>query len=357
MNKLFVSFFLFITLLGSCSKVVLVKDEKPKEEDQSPPEPPPDGDRPFITSVNGVWNNNATVTINGIRFGEKAIAKPVIWDNMETGAFNPDWTNTTGLSINTDNNRHPGSSYNGFHNFKSGTAGNGYFSGGTNSQTWFVQYWFKLGSNWDWGNGTDGTAGGNLANVKYFRMWSTGSTSENFVIANHGFAGGESLFANENIANGYYFWASQPEMTKDVWHLLEFEYKDSDIDQPNGEIRMWFDGVKKLELTNMVTRKASADFKRPYNVGFYDSWNGTNVSDDFYYMDDAYIDNTWSRVMLGNASTFSNCTIREIQPATSWTSTSISIKANLGMLSTGSAYLYVIDSSGKVNEKGYLISR
>src|SRR5690606_18426184 len=113
---------------------------------------------------------------------------------------------------------------------------------------------------------------------------------------------------------------------------------------PNGIIRVWFNGSLRLERTNRITRKVSADYKRPYIVGFYDSWNDDNLDEDFYSMDYVYIDNTWSRVMIGNAPNYDDCTVREIQVPTSWTNTEISVTTNPASLPSGTAYLYVIDA-------------
>lgn len=358
MNKLLMLF--LSTSLFTCSKFDIGHNGPGKPEPHHEPEWLPG---PNIVSVSGAWTDNDTVVITGVQFGSKATGTPVGWDNMETGGFNPVWTARTGLSINTTNNRHARSSYNAFHDFKSGVAGNGYFTGGSDSPTWFVQYWFKLDDNFDWGNSTYGGANANLSNVKYFRMWTTGSASENFVIATHGFSGGRSIWTNEYIdSSSGYFWntsgqTTHNEMTKGVWHSLEFEFKDSDVNVPNGEIRVWFDGVKKLDVNNMITRKASSSYKRPYHVGFYDSWNDSNTDSDFYYIDDAYIDNSWSRVALGNAASYASCTVREIQPTRSWSGTSITVKANPGSFTSGqTAYLYVLDSVGVANANGFPVT-
>lgn len=358
MNKLLALF--LATSLFACTKNQSPADV---DEPESPAPPAALMTTPGISSISGPWNDNDSIVISGSLFGTKPLGTPVGWDNVESGSFKPVWTHTTGLSVNNTNNRHARSLYNGFHNFKSGTPGNGYFTGGSDSPVWFVQYWFRLDDNFDWGNSAYGTANANNANVKYFRLWSTGSINENFVIATHGFSGGSSLWTNENISgSSAYFWrtsdgaSTHTSMTKGVWHSLEFEFRDSDINTGNGEIRMWFDGVKKLDVNNMITRKVHANFKRPYNVGFYDSWNDTNTDDDFYYIDDVFIDNSWARVMLGNASTFDACTVREIQPTRTWSDTTISVRANPGSFTTGqTAYLYVVDAAG-VPSPGYAIT-
>ncbi|GAH76879.1 unnamed protein product, partial [marine sediment metagenome] len=74
------------------------------------------------------------------------------------------------------------------------------------------------------------------------------------------------------------------------------------------------------------------------------------------YWDEIYIDTTQSRVEIGNAATWSGCSHREVQIPSSWSSSSVSIDVNTGSFSNGTAYLYVVDSSGAVNSSGYQIT-
>ena len=69
------------------------------------------------------------------------------------------------------------------------------------------------------------------------------------------------------------------------------------------------------------------------------------------YFDDLYADNTYSRVVLGDAPTYSACTIIEPQIPTVWYETSITVTANFGEL-TDTAYLYVFDSTNDANATG-----
>ena len=75
------------------------------------------------------------------------------------------------------------------------------------------------------------------------------------------------------------------------------------------------------------------------------------------YWDEVYIDTTQARVEIGNASSWSACTHREIQIPSSWSSSSISVTVNQGSFSDGGgAYLYVVDSNGNVNDSGRAIT-
>jgi hypothetical protein len=71
-------------------------------------------------------------------------------------------------------------------------------------------------------------------------------------------------------------------------------------------------------------------------------------------MDDIYVQDTRARVEIGNASTWSACTQREIQKPTSWSNGTISFTLNQGTFRSGQqVYLYVVDASGQVNAAGY----
>jgi hypothetical protein len=71
--------------------------------------------------------------------------------------------------------------------------------------------------------------------------------------------------------------------------------------------------------------------------------------------DDVYVDNTWARVVLGNAATLDACTRLEIQIPIKWSGNSVTIMARTGSaFSQGTtAYLYVVDSNGVANVAGF----
>jgi len=75
----------------------------------------------------------------------------------------------------------------------------------------------------------------------------------------------------------------------------------------------------------------------------------------FRYFDDIYIDSTLSRVMLGDASVYTSCTILEPQPPTTWSSSSITVTVNQGALPDGTAYLFAFDADGNISS-GYPVT-
>lgn len=320
--------------------------------------------QPVVNAVTWDGLPGTTISIAGANFGTKAVAEPMIWDDMESGSFDGAWQSSGQISIDgaAPVQRTAASNYCGFANMGStdpaGGTGWAYFTG-PNAQvaeSWFVQYWFMLDDDFDWG--TSGYGGGdeNLANVKFFRMWSPENIDENFVMAVHGWAGsGRVAYSVENVTDdgGGYWQAEAHNWDKGVWHLLQFEYRESSINVNDGVIRVWLDGQLELENTGLKTREAYANLKRPFIVGFYDSWNDEGADRDGFYIDDVYVDRSWSRVEIGDNSTYTACSTREVLIPSSWSTNSIEVNASYGGFQSGnSVYLFVTDSNGNRSE-GY----
>lgn len=349
---------------------------------------------PTVSGVSGIAQHNGTITITGSSFGTKSQATPVAWDNFSQGTVgkapstaatmgswsNVGWDSVTGLTPFVVS-----SAVQRYSNSRSVYANmnremRACFTGGADSQTWFVQYWFYLGPGFAFQNSNTNS----LGNIKFFRMWSTGSDTANVRVSADGTYDVaitcEGVGGSENwnpAISGYKYidpvmgygdpgyvdptntgWKHfENSITTGSWHLFQFEYKDSSVGGSDGVIRWWFDGKLILDRGNFKTRNSSnQSFKRPQTVGFYNS-HSANGSSAAFYMTDVYIDNTWARVEIGNASTYAACTHREIQPTTAWANGSITVKVNQGSYNSGaSAYLYVVDPNGSVNATGYPIT-
>ncbi len=89
-----------------------------------------------------------------------------------------------------------------------------------------------------------------------------------------------------------------------------------------------------------------------YQWFLWQNYIGNGITSSTVWMDDLYIQvGTQARVELGNAPTWSACTVREIQPVVSWHDRSITIDANRGSFGIGeTVYLYVVDGNGVVSK-------
>jgi hypothetical protein len=315
-----------------------------------------------ISEISGNLEHGSSLVITGDSFGTKPQAQPLIWENVESGEFNTNWGSTFDLLADSESpQRHPNSNFLAFKNFQgtdhypSSYASRGYFQGSASqlSEKWFAQYWFKLGSNWVWG--TNNTDDRMLANVKFFRFWNLPGTTpaENFVMATRGYASGNCIYTTEHItpAGGGYF-EQTANWTLNEWHLFQFQYSESGVDQFDGTIRVWRNGQLVLEDTQIKTRQNNSNLKWPLILGFYDSWHMPSRPDpNFLYLDDVYLDTTWARVEIGNAPSYGASTHREIQIPTEWTNSQITIELNLGSITDlETFFVFVIDESGSVSQ-------
>ena len=256
---------------------------------------------PAPTSVTTL-THGSQATISGSDFGAKSTAAPVIWDNMSSGAFNPSWSSVNSLTISTAQHR-PKSAYSGHCNMNQEIWCN--FEGGTNSAQWFYQYWVYLGSNFSFVADMNSSRG----NIKFFRMWDTGSDSGDCVASLHyanemglmcelidenhdwhptvsgsGCNWVSCLFGRSDpgyVDPSYTGWKNFPtDITTGVWHQFQFEFvENSSIGTADGKIKIWFDGKKIFDRSDVTTRNASnTHYKRPKVVGWYNSHGGRRQS-------------------------------------------------------------------------------
>ncbi len=84
---------------------------------------------------------------------------------------------------------------------------------------------------------------------------------------------------------------------------------------------------------------------------------GEQSSDAHRLFDDIYVDDTFSRVMIGDSATYTSCTIIEPQIPTAWGDDSISCSVNLGRLQMSSPiYLFVFNDDNNHNPSGFPIN-
>jgi hypothetical protein len=347
---------------------------------------------PSVTGTSGTLTHGATVTITGSGFGTKGAAAPTAFGDMENNSVNArigSWTDPDGypngsVAVSDNNQRHANSNYNAACTFSVSNT-HCAFEGAPASASIYAQYWLYLDSAFDWGN----------ANIKLFRLRAT-SGAENLRVQSYnrgdvvvegvdeGHGGYYSGACPPSPSGGWYpvvpggstadavwghssncsdwlpgsiEWRSlQTDISKSAWHLFQFEFQEGDASTANGVMRWWVDGRKVFDHSDITTRTGSYN-KYVQDLGFYrDSLSDGSGT---LHLDDLYIDNTWSRVEIGNAATYAASTHREIQPATAWDANGQSIAVTLNRGSFGAfdnAYLYVVDSTGAVNADGYAIT-
>jgi len=318
--------------------------------------------------------------ILGSLFGEKTQTSPVQWDNFEGGVdgatvsspvIGTSWGNTGGTTYTSSVTR-LNSNFSSRHDFVSGNNYNqALVKTGGPWRSLYISFYYRT----DYGSlsaylddpcrnykvvrfeGDSGTKTGDqgigVPIVSYEKRASSSSAGifETALRADYNVTAGSGTFYGGNHERTPIQWAHQE------WHRVEFYMN---VNTGEKEFFMWEDAVHNNPS------KSSNGWTVTYeplmgsdNSSFNELTFGTYFSRDngasaITYMDDIYVDTTMARVELGNASTWAACTHREIQIASVWSDLSITSTVNAGNFKSGdTAYLYVVDVNGEVNDIGY----
>ncbi len=183
------------------------------------------------------------------------------------------------------------------------------------------------------------------------------------------------VYEEETHRNHYIqpYCASHPSMyfeqyTDHTWTHVQVEVQQSDIGVDNGVLRVWMNGKLVEESTDVPFRDTADDSFSSFKFGWYQG--NIEQSDDYpadtpsavaiEYFDDIYFDDTISRILLCDNSSWSSIVSEgahcENQIPTSWSDTSLGFRLNQGGLANNSnAYVFVVNASNEVNEAGRLV--
>jgi hypothetical protein len=335
--------------------------------------------QPSISNVSGQWLHKGTVTIGGSGFGSKPTAAPVVWDDASGGSITDKWTGAWPNNNPTYNlgyrapQRGISLPHNRITRYIAGGHGQGLGpTGGYNvvffkSRT-FSSYPYYTYISW-YQRADDAWVFGEDNNFKTF-AFSVGTTpyempnnwylAYNTPMPNSRTSGASYIFGDDSNgvaldfpdANGHnQWWSSAVNPMSGVWTKIEMEVKYTN--QNDGYVKLWENG--SLRVSYVGHTDGLPGTTRTEGIGGYGRMY--NQSNNWRYFADAYLDYSRARVILGNASTLANSTVREVQIPTSWSTTSISVSANLGSFANGQAvYLYVVDPNGIANLQGYPVS-
>lgn len=145
-----------------------------------------------------------------------------------------------------------------------------------------------------------------------------------------------------------------PRYEKGKWMHVQLVYQASSPGSLDGTIRHAINSEKAgLDSNAVMTRRQNDSFNQ-IRIGHY--WDRAAVDDcpsnggAIIYTEDMYIDTSWARVELGNASTYTASTHREIQVPTSWADGSVSVTFHPGTFTAGTTvYLYVTDANNIIS--------
>jgi hypothetical protein len=314
--------------------------------------------------LDGTIADGNTVTINGSGFGTKPTAKPFLWAPMD-GSINP-----SSLGVVTAWNATENVAYNASEGITGGGVMKGAIKGGGGGETiWTARVdasgfaWSDYGQkmylfrrtkkNWEWTS---------QFNWKTFRTWpaDANGTQPNFFMSTDGIA------VSAPISAGGYVFAEG--VKEEIWGPADVWLNEEILVQSNsangtrdGSFYYYVNGVLKGDATpgeNMFGLKDTGS--QPIEVVYpvhgveaTDANSGVVPAGGTYWADDVYLDRTWARVMIGNASTWGASTVREICIPTAWSDTAVGVVLRAGVHgSLVGKYLYLITDAGTVNRIG-----
>ena len=336
-----------------------------------------------ITSVSGTFNDGSSVTISGSGFGSKPQAPPITWmgganGNIESGSVGANF-NMSGWSSFAAGGSKTQPKY----------SNADYYSHGKSIQHDFYGEQYDCGLRWNLPSGF---------NTIYFTVWRRMSKNDSSTVfqdkifrvktgSNHDVTDGQTGLLSLNWPNGggginvvvkegggstvypeddggaTKYWKIAEPLSR--WSRIEYYIKrNSGTGQSNGEIfaSVIGSGVKFHSTTANTHPTINDNWDNLFWSTYIGNLKPAGTSRDIdEYSDDIYLDITQARVELCTVSTWANrytsgarC---EIQPPTSWSTTSITFQANTtGWSTSQTAYLYVVDSNGNVNSNGYPVT-
>lgn len=314
---------------------------------------------PSIGNVSGTLNHGNYITITGSGFGTKSPAKPIMWAPFEAGSISLDASLSSGdgsIKSSTDgfdeissvDLPHTRSSY--------ALRGMPYSSGikrnivvGVNSSYPTTKIFIFNRRKYAHPTFLDG-----VTNYKFNRVWPSTDTRTNFFLhfTNYGTKYTNSTTEGATSSTEFYEGYVAP---NNVWFTEELQVDHGDVDVANASWKYWISG-NTYSRSNYVGAKTGTYNGGPQENVWYRWYIQTHWTNDpppsgaYVYFDDVYMDSTWSRVMIGDASTYDSCTHHEPLIPTAWSDSSIKAYFNQGSFSNGkSVYLFVVDSTGAVS--------
>lgn len=306
---------------------------------------------PSVSTVEGVFSQSNTLVIYGTDFGSKSPAIPYLWAPFES-SVSPSQTLSTVTRYTVEAMEYDSDD---------GPNMSGCLKASDSSGTWTVSI---DASGFSWNDYSQQMylfrkAKSNFEitsslNWKIWRMWPSavdGNYPNMYVQTGNGSVAIEGMtdaggYVNTTIARG----------TALAWNTEEILVQANTASgTTDGIFTMFTNGVTAGYIPYTTYRDwwvqlradaGTSNIVRNYPVHGVKA-NTTFPTDYRYWVDDVYLDITWARVMVGNASTLSASTHREIQIPTAWAAGAITATFNQGTFGAGEAvYLFVVDSTG-----------
>ena len=155
---------------------------------------------------------------------------------------------------------------------------------------------------------------------------------------------------SSNVVKDYPAYPDEPGR----WYRMDVVIKESSIGGSDGFISTY---THDPENGNAIRISTESNIMTYYSGERYHQWflwqnyRGNGLSSLRIFLDDLYIQpETQARVEIGDDENWANCTWREIQIPTVWSSNTITFQVNQGRFNNGEmAYLFVVDAEGNAS--------
>ena len=317
----------------------------------------PAGSGPSVSSVSGTISQWQTITVSGSSFGSGP--NVVLFDDFELGTDGEDimtgsgsarygqWNATTGINYYDNTYSVSGSlafqadHSSGWVNYAECLLPNG-------TMDVFGCWWLYIPS----GDKIPGEDTQDSTNWKTVWLQGAGTNDDDQTLPTFLDGGSKVIAGNDSPFSDWITIGFQKGEWKRVWVWIEGGYSSDgachfwELDDPNGVIQ-------RSDENNVSTMYSGGDRERIRMNGYGRTTQNCHPTFDDFYV--ATGSNARARVEIGNDSTYADCTAIAICVPTSWSSSSITAKVNVGGLDAQDDwYLFVTDADEDVSS-GYLL--
>jgi PKD repeat protein len=327
---------------------------------------------PKITAVNGSFTNDSSITISGEHFGANG-PHVLLFDDFEgghagevikTGAgsatlgewnktlHNPYYTDTTSVSgtkaFQADQSVH----WNVYAETLLPTDDN-------KSDKIFASWWLYLPE----GDNAPGEGGPAHEDDNWKQVWIQGDNSTDHDMITparlKAFNGLEKWLFMGNDSNGYAKYIDGIDFQKGKWKRFSIWIKGGSVAEADGEISFW-----ELHNTSGVINHFNDTALQLYDDSRFQRFHlngyGRQTENCHPTFDDVYIavgNSAKARIEMGNRPVYENSTKLTVALPTAWSDSEITANLRQGIFQPGeTAYIFIFDANGTVNETGYEIT-
>jgi hypothetical protein len=383
---------------------------KPPADSGKPPDggcvaatAPDPGTGPFVSAACGAWSHGAMVTLQGARFGTKPSPPPTVWDDASGSDPAQKWdfvypytndpafrlTYRTPAQVTKANGVMGGVALPHGHiqrylagahyNSAPPDAHSGYdVCAGKNGQqgkvATYISYYRRIDPDWHINTGCstpsdcdhnfkeyDYAAGdgyvGDGPNL-YFGLGAGENPLGASIVWGANYGGGMNVaihavntaFMNWYPQTGGVFSGAGAPGPGTGWAKVELILKHHSAD---GFHRIYQDNTLVWDVSLEDDGLAAGPRAETVLGGYAREYGSSEAyKNNWRYYADVYYDHSFARVMLANAPNYASATVVEPQPLTLWSAGAIQLKVNLGKLSGGTAYVFVVDGTNQRADAG-----